>query len=67
MVSLPSYLSGFEKSQYDPGTQIEPHADGGISSWAEAVQYALRNYAQSTRVSEPIYDLREILLGHVEI
>lgn len=60
LVAPPSVFKGFAKSQYEAGAQMMSPEEGEISSWPEAVQYFLRNYAQTSRISFAIADLRAL-------
>lgn len=66
IAALPSFLDGFAKSQYETGAETVFPEEGGISSWPEAVQYRLRNYAQSSTISLAIADLRAGSQGLLE-
>lgn len=65
-ISFPSVLTGFSKIQFEAGAQVLSAGDGGVASWPEAVQYLLRNYAQSTHISAAITDLCAVRQGTSE-
>jgi len=65
LLSLPHFLSGFARSQYEAAERVNPQ-DGGIAEWPEAVQYLLRNYAQNKYISSAIRDLRDTKQGNNE-
>lgn len=65
-IALPSFLIGFAKSQYEAGVQLTSPDEGGVTSWPEAVQYLLRNYAHSTYIPSAISDLRSVRQSHSE-
>lgn len=56
-VALPPFLRRFVKSRYEAGSEMMIPEEGGISSWGEAVQYLIKNYAQSSRISLAIANL----------
>ena len=58
-MSLPYFLDGFALSQYESGIEMVAPEEGGVSSWPEAVQYLLKNYAQNQHISNAITDLRD--------
>lgn len=66
LIALIAFLKGFAKSQHEAGVEIVHSKEGGASSWPEAIQYLSRNYAQSSRISSAIANLRTGSQGLME-
>lgn len=60
LVALPSFLKEFAKSHFEAGAEMVSPEGRGVSTWPEAVQYLLKNYAQLSRISSETADLRAI-------
>lgn len=54
LVALPSFLKEFAKNHNEAVASRVSSEQRGIFSWPEAVQYPLRNSAQSSKISSPI-------------
>lgn len=65
-LTLPSFLSGMARLQFEAGTELEDADGEGVTCWPEAVQYLLRNYAMSNHISAAVNDLRSIKQGRSE-
>lgn len=40
LIALPTFLKGFDKSQYEAGVEMIFPEKGGVSSWPDVVQYS---------------------------
>ena len=59
-ITLPYFLKGYAHEQFRTIKDASTAAEGGVTSWPEAVQYLLRSYATSDIISSATLALRSL-------